>query len=103
MNAVARQNAFFFVLFVILFQIIHERFIQIAERQGFVFGDFAADVGVFGKHLVLRIGAVRFFADDAGGAQKNGRPSVNVCSPLNFVVKTLNVIRLGNFLFYFKL
>src|SRR5258706_3213825 len=65
MHAVFREDALFFVLLVVFLQVIREGFVQIAQRLFHVFCNFAADIGVFGEHLILLVVAVGFFADDS--------------------------------------
>ena len=46
MHSVARQHSFVAIFFVVLLEVINERFTKVAQRQLQFFGDLAADVGI---------------------------------------------------------
>ena len=56
-------------------------------------GDGAADLRIFLEHRIERVGAVVFFADDAGGAQDDARPGV--LNPLDDPPQSLFEIGFG--------
>ena len=95
-HGVGGQDALGGILRIMLFQISNEALTQIDQLGAGFCGNLTADVGILIETFVVRVGAVRFFANHGGCAEDNS--GANVVDLLNHVPEaTLKVLWCGAF------